>query len=93
MFVGVCKLELFIPNSHSLKSKRMVGTSIIKRVQNKFNVSISEIDENEKWQKMSLGIAIVCNERKFIDKTMNKIFKLIEYDGRAEILNHLIELY
>ncbi len=93
MLVGVCRIELYVPDSSSLKSKRMIINSIKNKVRNKFNVSISEIDPNEKWQRISLGISMVSNERKFIDMTMGEIIKFIDGDGRLVILNHLVEVY
>lgn len=93
MLVGVCRLELFVPESGSLKSKRVVLSSLKKRIRNKFNVSVSEVGNNDKWQRISLGISLITNERKFIDSTMSEICKLINRDGRVEILNHLVEVY
>ena len=93
MFVGVCRLEIFVPESSSLKSKRFVLHSIKKRIRNKFNVSVAEVDNNDKWQRISLGISMVSNERKFIDMNIEEILKLIESDGRMEILSHLVEIY
>lgn len=93
MFVGVCRLEIFVPESRSLKSKRFVLNSIKKRIRNKFNVSVAEVENNDKWQRISLGISMVSNERKFIDMNVEEILKLIESDGRMEILSHLVEVY
>lgn len=93
MLVGVCRLEIFVPESCSLKSKRFVLNSIKKRIRNKFNVSVAEVENNDKWQRISLGISMVSNERKFIDMNIEEILKLIESDGRMEILSHLVEIY
>lgn len=93
MLVGVCRLEIFVPESSSLKSKRFVLSSIKKKIKNKFNVSVAEVENNDKWQRISLGISIVSNERKFIDMNIEGILKLIENDGRMEILSHLLEVY
>jgi len=93
MLVGVCRLELFVPESSSLKSKRFVLSSIKKKIRNKFNVSVAEVENNDKWQRISLGISIVSNEQKFIDMNIEGILKLIENDGRMEILSHLVEVY
>ncbi|MCH6559952.1 DUF503 domain-containing protein [candidate division KSB1 bacterium] len=93
MLVGVCRLEIFVPESSSLKSKRFVLSSIKKRIRNKFNVSVAEVENNDKWQRISLGISMVSNERKFIDMNVEEILKLIESDGRMEILSHLVEVY
>jgi len=93
MLVGVCRLEIFVPEGSSLKAKRRVLSSIKKRIRNKFNVSVAEVENNDKWQRISLGISMVSNERKFIDMNVEEILKLIEKDGRMEILNHLVEVF
>ncbi|MFQ5822753.1 MAG: DUF503 domain-containing protein [bacterium] len=93
MLVGVCRIELFVPDSSSLKSKRFVLNSIKKRIRNKFNVSVSEIGNNDKWQRITLGISTISNERRFIDMTMSEILKVIDDDVRMEIVNHSVEVY
>ncbi|MBN2011057.1 DUF503 domain-containing protein [candidate division KSB1 bacterium] len=93
MLVGVCKLELFIPASGSLKSKRFVLKSLKTRIRNKFNVSVAEVGENEKWQRTTLGIAAVCNERKIIDSMFNQIMNMIYMDGRIEVVDQFIDIY
>lgn len=92
MLVGICRIELFVPDSSSLKSKRFVLNSIKTRIRNKFNVSVSEIESNDKWQRITLGISMVSNERKFIDMTIGEILKIIDGDGRIEIINHFLEV-
>jgi hypothetical protein len=92
MFVGLLQLDLMIPESGSLKEKRFVLKSIKTRIRNKFNVSVAEVDHLEKWQRTVLGIALVCNERKFIDKTMNQILNLVDDDADMQILEHQLEV-
>jgi len=86
MLVGTCEIELFISDSGSLKSKRFVIESIKSRIRNRFNVSISEIGGTEKWQRATLGIALVSNEARFIEKAMTQIINFIENDDRVEVL-------
>ncbi len=93
MLVGVLRLEMFLPDSVSLKSKRGVLSSLKKRIRNKFNVSVSEVDHQDKWQRLSLGMAMVSNDRRFIDMTVSQILNLIEADGRVQVLEHVMELY
>jgi uncharacterized protein YlxP (DUF503 family) len=92
MIVGICRFELFLPACGSLKAKRSVLSSIKRNVQNKYNVSIAEVGENDKWQRGILAVAMVSNERRLIDQAVTKIIKLIEHDGRAEIIDHLLEI-
>ena len=93
MFVGVAQVELFIPESGSLKSKRFVLKSIKTKIRNKFNVSVAEIDNNDKWQRSSIGLAVVSNDRKIIDNTLNEILNFIENDFRLEVIDHSIEIF
>lgn len=92
MLIGVCQVELLIPASESLKSKRTVIKSLKTRIKNKFNVSIAEVDHNDKWQRAVLGMALVTNEKKFIDKTFNQILNLIDSEDQVEMIDHQLEV-
>jgi uncharacterized protein len=93
MLVAVAQFDMLIPGSSSLKDKRFVLNSLKARIRNKFNVSVAEVDENEKWQRTILGIALVSNERRFIDQVMGEILRLIEQDGQVEVVQHQIEVF
>ncbi len=93
MFVGIYQVELFIPESGSLKSKRFVLKSIKTRIRNKFNVSVAEVDANDKWQRTTLGMAAVSNDKKVIDNTFNQIRNLITSDTRVELIDQFVDIY
>lgn len=93
MFVGVCQIEIMLPDSDSLKAKRFVLSSIKAKIQNKFNVSVAEVGNNDLWQRGLLGLAVVTNEQKFVDQTFNKILELLYQEDRLEVLGHTIEVY
>lgn len=93
MLVGLYQIELFIPDSGSLKSKRFVLKSLKDKIRAKFNVSVAEVEDNELWQRAVLGIAMVSNERKFIDQVMTQIFNLVEQDDYAQITNQQLEVF
>jgi uncharacterized protein YlxP (DUF503 family) len=87
MIVGVCRLTLLAPDSHSLKEKRMVLRSIKDRTRLKFNVAIAEVGDQDAWQQMSLGFAVVANERGFVQKMIEKIVGYIDSLGMAKMVN------
>ncbi|HPN33214.1 MAG TPA: DUF503 domain-containing protein [bacterium] len=93
MLVGLYQIELFIPDSGSLKSKRFVLKSLKDKIRAKFNVSVAEVEDNELWQRAVLGVAMVSNERKFIDQVMTQIFNLVEQDDNVEITNQQLEVF
>lgn len=93
MNVGVCKIRLRLPENLSLKGKRQVLKSIINRVENKFNVSIAEVDDNDLWQLATLGICCVSNDKRHTNEVLSKVVDSI-VNGRfeVEILDYEIEI-
>ncbi len=92
MLIGTAEIEIYLPGTFSLKEKRFVLQSIKKRIHNTFNVSIAEIDFQDKWQRSSLGIACVSNDRRHIDTTINKVLQTICRENRVEVLNQVTEI-
>ena len=92
MFIAALQIELLIPDSGSLKEKRMVVKSIKQRLQNKYNVSVAEVDYQELWQRALLGIAMVSNERRFLNDAMNKILNFVDDQDRAQVIDHQLEI-
>ena len=90
MIVGVLRIELFIPESGSLKSKRFAIKSIKDRLKNRFNVSVAEVDNSDKWQRSSLGIAVVSNESKHIESILGNVMNLVYGDKRVEVIDSTI---
>ena len=60
MRILVMRITLRASWVHSLKEKRMVIKSIMQRLKNKFNISVSEVDEQDIHQTLVIGIAAVC---------------------------------
>lgn len=93
MNIGALKVRLRIHENHSLKGKRMVVKSVTSRVQNKFNVSIAEIEDHDLWQVATLGITCVGNDSRHLNETLSHVMNFIEANrGDAEILDYEIEL-
>ncbi|HPG40999.1 MAG TPA: DUF503 domain-containing protein [bacterium] len=93
MFIGLLQIELFIPESDSLKAKRFVLSSIKDRIKNKFNVSIAEVENNDKWQRATLGVAMVANEKNFVDQALNKVLNFVDDYDQVEVVDHRIEIF
>jgi len=78
MFVCVARLTLQIPESGSLKAKRQVLRRVTERVKARFNVAVAEVEDQDLWQKASIGLAVVGNERAHVDEQMEKIIHFVE---------------
>jgi uncharacterized protein len=92
MIVGLCTVELHIPDGHSLKEKRQVLVSLKDRLRDKFNVSVAEVGEQDLWQKAVLGIACVANEGSYVNKVLDQALNLIRSVPMVELVQFRIEL-
>lgn len=61
-FVGISSFELFFPESHSLKQKRMHLRAVKAQLQNRLGCSIAEVDHHEVWQRSRLTLACVSRQ-------------------------------
>jgi len=93
VFIGCLQVELLIPESASLKSKRMVLNSVKQRLRNKFNVSVAEVDNNDLWQRTTLAVAMVANKRQFLNQALDQILNFIDDQSQSEIIDHQIEIF
>jgi uncharacterized protein YlxP (DUF503 family) len=82
MQVGVMKAQMFLPGVSSLKEKRHIVKAVIGRLQSRFNVSVSEVEHQDSHTSAVLGMAIVSNERAFVDQQLDAILHFMRNDGR-----------
>ena len=78
MVVGVCTVELWIPESQSLKDKRQVLHSVKDRLRGKFNLSVAEVDGQDLWQKAVLGMACVANDGSHVEQVLEQALNVIK---------------
>ncbi len=93
MVIGSLRILVEIPGNNNLKGKRRVIKSLIERIRNKYNVSVSEIDNLDKHQLATLGIAFVSNSAKMADKVLNQIVDFVEAYGEVSLLDYMIEIF
>ncbi len=86
MIVKTLSLNIYIDNSRSLKDKRSILQSIIQRCRQKFNVSISEVDNLDETKMATIGIAIISNSVAYADEVLDKCLNLIEQDYDIEVI-------
>lgn len=92
MVVGISTVELYLPGISSLKGKRSIINSLKATIRNHFNVSISEIDYLDKWQRSLLGIVSVSNDRKSMESFLKKVADNIQRKRGIEILDYTLEV-
>lgn len=92
-FVGVCTIEVHIPESGSLKTKRQSLRSIKDRIRHTFNVSVAEVDGNDLWQKSSLAVAAVSNDKSHLNQTLDHVVNMVRAVPELSLLDYQIEIF
>ncbi len=85
MVIGISRIEIYLPENHSLKEKRHAMTRIVERTKGKFNISIMEIDQTNLWQKATVGFAVVGVKQDHVSSTIENVSRYIEsmYIGKV----------
>ena len=93
MIVGMCRLDLRLPENGSLKGKRQVLQSMIARIRKDFNVSVSEVDHQDSWQQATLGIVAVSTASDYVHGLLTSVVQMVERGHwEIEVLGYEIEI-
>ncbi len=92
MVVGISRLEIFLPDNHSLKEKRQSINKIVERTKGKFNISIMEIDQTNLWQKATIGVAAVGVKQDHVNSTLETVSRYIESMYIGEVIGSRTEI-
>lgn len=93
MVIGVCTMELHISESNSLKTKRQSLRSLKDRIRNTFNVSVAEVDDNDLWQKATLAVAAVSNDKSHLNQTLDHVVNMVQGVPEISLLDYQIEFF
>src|SRR6185369_12237587 len=92
MFVAVARVTLEIPQAGSLKAKRQVLRRVSDRVKARFNVSVAEVDDQDLWQRATLAMAVVGNDKRHVNEMMDKILQFVEDMYVAPVSDRQMEI-
>ena len=93
MHIGICKITIRLPQNRSLKEKRRAVKSICSRIQNKFNVSITEVGYKNSWKLSALGISCTGDQSSYCNNTITKITEYILNSPQGfELVDHEQEI-
>lgn len=92
--VGIARIELRLPENHSLKGKRQVVKSLIARLHNKFNVSAAEVESLDSWKTISLGVSCVSNAERHADQVLAAIVSFVQSERPdLELVDYSTEVF
>ena len=78
--------EFIIPTAHSLKEKRAVLQRMLTRTKQKFNVSISELDHQDVWQRTCIGIVAIASDKLAAERELQHAIRYLESNPEWECM-------
>jgi uncharacterized protein YlxP (DUF503 family) len=86
-FIGIYSFELFFPESHSLKEKRMHLRSVKAQLARRVACSIAEVDHHDVWQRSRLTIACVTRNAREAESLLDTAERWLA-GQEFELLSH-----
>jgi len=78
MRVAILRITIRLPHAPSLKEKRRLLKSVMAKVRQEFNVSISEIERLDDRRRAVLGVAFVSNDGRLNQRVIAQLISFIE---------------
>lgn len=75
--LGTLTLRLHLPACSSLKEKRGRLKPLIARLHREFNLSVAEMDLQDKWQEAVISCAMVGNERRHLELSLQNVARWV----------------
>lgn len=94
MSLGLLTLHLHLASCTSLKEKRRRLKPLLHRLHRKFNISVAEIDYQDRWQEAVIACALISNDNGHTQRCLHEVIHWIEkswpdvtlLDDRIEIM-------
>ncbi|MDH4111475.1 MAG: DUF503 domain-containing protein [Actinomycetota bacterium] len=86
MLVALQRFDLRIRESHSLKQKRHVLKGLISALRQRFNVSVSEVDHQDLWQRGTIAVATVGGQEYRLRQLASEIERFVDTWPAVEVL-------
>lgn len=94
--IAFLTLEIRIEAAASLKDKRQVLRSLKDRLRSRFNVSVSELDPSDLWQRATVGVVSVSGSKDYLRGLMENVERAanrIANNAGAEITDSFVEFF
>lgn len=87
MIILAMKIKIYYKHVHSLKTKRKEIKSLMGRLENTYNLSVREIDDQNKWQSFVMGISFTALKESEAIEMHKKIENFLYSEVNGEIVS------
>ncbi|MBP1968062.1 uncharacterized protein YlxP (DUF503 family) [Virgibacillus natechei] len=78
------EVECMMYEGHSLKSKRSIMKRLMAKLRNEFNVTVTELDYHDLWQRTKVGIVTISTDRKHAEQVIQEVLRVIDTYSEME---------
>ncbi|GAB4165070.1 MAG: DUF503 domain-containing protein [Candidatus Promineifilaceae bacterium] len=78
MLIATCVIKLQLYGVYSIKDKRQIVKSLLKRLPQQFNVAVAEIDHQNVWQTTAIGLVTVGTNAAYLHSLLEKSVSWIQ---------------
>jgi uncharacterized protein YlxP (DUF503 family) len=91
--IGVLRIHLHLPGCKSLKEKRSVIKPLIARLHKEFNISVAEMDLQDKWQQAVIDCAMIGNDIAHLERSLQTVERWMEGNWPdGDVIDQKIEI-
>ena len=80
------QVELHIPNAQSLKERRAVLNSLKDQLRSRFNISVAQLESDEKWQRAMIGVSTVGDDRIHVQGSLRRVVEWLRMSRLIELI-------
>ena len=80
---------LHLPESGSLKDKRQIVSSLLRRIRNQYQVAAAEVGELDRWQLAELAVVCVSGEARHTDEVLARVATYIQARAGEAVVTDL----
>jgi uncharacterized protein len=85
MHAAAIRIEIRLFDVHSLKAKRAIMRPVIRRLR-AMELSVSEVDHQDTWQRATLGVAVVAPQASRLDEVVATVQRTLLEDPTIEVI-------
>jgi uncharacterized protein len=86
MHAAALRVELFLRECRSLKTKRSLVRPIVEGLRKRYRVSVSEVDHQDVRQRATVGIAAVASSHAHLVEILDEVERFLWSFPEVEIL-------
>jgi uncharacterized protein YlxP (DUF503 family) len=70
-----------------------VVKTLTSAIRSKFNVSVSEVDHHDLWQRTAVAVAVAAGDGHHARRVLHQVEKLVDRWGEVEVIDTDISLH